>query len=168
MRETINEQSSSEANDEQGVDSDLAESSSTATGDSKTVLWVEGIEDRVLSYLQEESEESEGNLDIQPNPYYSVAITKKLKKDAKHFVLSLSMKRDDFGYGSVPASSSPVEATIKTLKIDVLHNLLEHMHLHQFVPLHINYLYGKINLSQAALNRKEILQERETSRGTIL
>lgn len=114
---------------------------STKLTENKWSAWGAAIKKEVVN----ESKQQQGTT---ISPYYKPDLGNYLLKHLALLPIWSCVRRDDFGYGRLPATSSASENGFKVLKTDVFPDLP--YRVDHFVREHIEYIHGKMNIIEAA------------------
>lgn len=121
-------------------------SPNTSTEDVSPNLWTnwaKAIEKSVEMCLLEGDRE---------NAHYSPRYADWLIDHAEWLPLWSSIKRDEFGYGRIPATSASVESDFNHLKNRVLSDVTLPIRTDDFLQKHLKYLRGNMNIVNASKN----------------
>lgn len=86
------------------------------------------------------------------NAHYSPRYADWLIDHAEWLPLWSSIKRDEFGYGRIPATSASVESDFNHLKNRVLSDVTLPIRTDDFLQKHLKYLRGNMNIVNASKN----------------
>lgn len=90
------------------------------------------------------------------NPFYLLKFTSKFLKDLRDLPLWSCVVRDEFGFGSVPASSSSVESDFHILKNSFLKTEVTPMRVDEYVAKYIKYLNGRLKIVESKINQTTV------------
>lgn len=95
----------------------------------------------------------EGN---RENAHYSPRFANWLIEHIEWLPLWSSIKRDNFGYGRVPASSAAVESDFNHLKNRILSDVVLPIRIDNFLEKHLNYIRGNMKIVEASRKETEL------------
>lgn len=118
---------------------------------NRWVSWAKSIDFSVKATLESE-------VGMHDNAHWMPMMTDRLIRDIKWFPLWGNVRRNDFGYGRVPASSASVESEFNNIKSRLLKHCSTPMRVDDFVEKHMQYINGHTKIIDAA-----ILKSQETA-----
>lgn len=120
---------------------------SSELSDNVWTNWGKAIERSVDKCLLEGNHE---------NAHYSPRFANWLIEHIGWLPLWSSVKRDNFGYGRVPASSASVESDFNHLKNRILSDVVLPIRIDHFLEKHLKYIRGNMRIVEASRKDKEL------------